>query len=407
MKKSAKHIDITNWETVLPWVQDCMFRHYKRNDFKRLLISHGLSEVEYLSVLNDRKYHDKTPFLPAIESIAKYACECIRARKLDMPPIKYRKKMEICGGVPKERLIGNESAIQQVYDYIAVHSSMDVFKRFIVLQQMSSMPKKGQEKGMRMIRSWILSDIKAKKYSDQHGYRYTKKNLYFVKRDVHQCYPSSDMEVFLALFSKYCGNDTIIWLWRELLTSHRVDGYTGMMIGALTSSWAVQFMLSFVWRYAMSLYHTRRGKKVKIINNGLFFMDDQLYTSSSRAKLVKAMAMLDKFTWDKLHYRLKENWQIHCIDDAPIDMMGYVIHGNGKVTIRGKNYVHIRRNFLRFNSSSHYSLRQARRACSFKGKVKHTNNRKIIALYGVTKAVRVAASVVSEHDRRKAGTLNV
>ncbi len=384
-----------------------MFRHYKRNDFKRLLICHGLSEAEYQSVLNDRKYHDKTPFLPAIESIAKYACDCIRARKLDMPPIKYRKKMEICGGVPKERLIGNESAIQQVYDYIAVYSSMDIFKRFIVLQQMSSLKDRGQEKGMRMIRSWIRSDIKGKKYSDQHGYRYTKKNLFFVKRDVRQCYPSSDMEIFLGLFGRYCGNDTILWLWRELLTSHHIDGYTGMMIGALTSSWAVQFMMSFVWRYAMSLSQMRRGRKVRLISNSLYFMDDQLYTASSRSKLVKAMALLDRFAWEKLHYSLKSNWQIHCIEDTPIDMMGYVIHANGKVTIRGKNYVHIRRNFLRYQISGHYTLKQARRACSFNGKVKHVNNRAIVAMYGVAKAVRVAASVVSEHDRRKAGTLNV
>ena len=384
-----------------------MFRHYKRNDFKRLLIRHGLSEVEYQSVLNDRKYHDKTPFLPAIESIAKYACECIKKRELNMPPIKYRKKIEMCGGVPKERFIGNESAIQQVYDYIAVYSSMDVFKRFIVLQQMSSLPDRGQEKGMRMIRSWIRSDIKGKKYSDQHGYHYAKRNEFFVKRDVKQCYPSSDMEIFLGLFGRYCGNDTILWLWRELLTSHHVDGYTGMMIGALTSSWAVQFMMSFVWRYAMSLQYTRRGKKVRLISNSLYFMDDQLYTASSRSKLVKAMALLDRFAWEKLHYSLKSNWQIHCIKDTPIDMMGYVIHANGKVTIRGKNYVHIRRNFLRYQISGHYTLKQARRACSFNGKVKHVNNRAIVAMYGVAKAVRAAASVVSEHDRRKAGTLNV
>ena len=407
MKRSAKNINITDWKTVLPWVQDCIYRHYKRNDFHRMLVDHGLSEVEYQSVLNDKKNHDKTPFLPAIESIAKYACECIKKRELNMPPIKYRKKIEMCGGVPKERLIGNESAIQQVYDYIAVYSSMDVFKRFIVLQQMSSLPDRGQEKGMRMIRSWIRGDIKGKKYSDQHGYHYTKRNEFFVKRDVKQCYPSSDMEIFLGLFGRYCGNDTILWLWRELLTSHHVDGYTGMMIGALTSSWAVQFMMSFVWRYAMSLQYTRRGKKVRLISNSLYFMDDQLYTASSRSKLAKAMALLDRFAWEKLHYSLKSNWQIHCIEDTPIDMMGYVIHANGKVTIRGKNYVHIRRNFLRYQISGHYTLKQARRACSFNGKVKHVNNRAIVAMYGVAKAVRVAASVVSEHDRRKAGTLNV
>ena len=176
-----------------------------------------------------------------------------------------------------------------------------------------------------------------------------------------------------------------------------------MMIGALTSGWAVQYMMSYVYRYAMDLHYTLRGQAKKSITNSMFFMDDMLFCGANRAKLKQAVVKIIKVTAEKLQFEIKPNWYIHCIDDAPIDMMGYVVHGNGKITIRGSTYVHIRRNLLRYNVSKHYSQRQARRACSYYGKIKFADSRHIKAEYHSDVAKRAAAAVVSYFDR-KVGT---
>lgn len=398
MRKSAKNVDITDAKTVIPWARDCIRRHYRRRDFMRLLLSHGLSVAEYDYAIAT---YDKSYFEEAIKNIAEDVCERIRARRLNLEPIQYRDRFDQTSR--KWRKIGCESAMQQILDYIAVYAAQDIFDRRIVLQQMSSIKTRGQERGVRMIRSWIAKDNKAAAYARKHNIRFCKRNMYHVKLDVRQCFPSAKADVFLSLFARDCGNEDLLWLWGELLKTHHFGDYNGMMIGALTSGWAVQYMMSYVYRYAMDLHYMRRGQAKKSITNSMFFMDDMLFCGANRAKLKQAVVKIIKFTAEKLQFEIKPNWYIHCIDDAPIDMMGYVVHGNSKITIRGSTYVHIRRNLLRYNVSKHYSQRQARRACSYYGKIKFADSRHIKAEYHSDVAKRAAAAVVSYFDR-KAGT---
>ena len=44
MKKCCKHIDITDAKTNLPFVSDCIDRHFTRNDFARMLFSFGMDK---------------------------------------------------------------------------------------------------------------------------------------------------------------------------------------------------------------------------------------------------------------------------------------------------------------------------------------------------------------------------
>lgn len=397
MKRSAKNIDITNPKVIYPYAAECIFRHYKRYSFRGLLLKIGKMDIATYNacIAND----DRAALITAINNICAEACKRITAGNLKLSPAHIRERQDTTTG--KIRQIGEESAFQQIFDYIAVRSCNDIWRRRLALQQVSSIKNRGQIMGVKMLRSWAEKDRAAAAYAKKHSLHYTRRMKYFSKLDVRKCYPSCRLETFLNLFQRDCGNKDLLWLWKELLTSHLVDGNKGFMIGALVSQWAAQYMLSFTWLYAMQAGYIRRGKKVRSITHGLLFMDDMLFTGSNRKKLFKALEEISIFTKENTGLDIKPLWHIHAFDDAGIDMMGYIVHANGKITIRKRNYVRIRRCLLRFNAHKRYTLKQARRVCSYKGFIKHSDSRKIQEKYKAVKAFNAAAAVVSRHDKQR------
>lgn len=402
MKKKCKNIDITDQKMVLPWVADCVMRHKSRYDFKKLLLKHGLDEKDYYTALQT---YDYSVLMKPIESIAKNACESIIRRNLDLPPVSIKRRMDTTTG--KIRDIGRESAMQQVFDYIAVYSAMDIFKSRLVEQQMSSIPGRGQIKGMKLIRKYSRKDYKAMKYAKRHDLSYTSICKYHVKLDIHQCYPSADSEIFMKLFEHDCGNEDIIWLWRKLLDLHHIDGYTGFMIGALPSQWACQFMISFIYRKAMELYYYRRGKKYNNISHMVLFMDDMVLFGSNRKKLLSAVRSLMKYVKAELGFNIKKNFAIHQFDNTPVDMMGFVIYRNGKVEMRERNFIKSRRLIWRFQKIGKMAVSQAKRLVSYKGYYKYSDSHKISKELYAFKVFSICQSIISKDDKEKNNAKNL
>ena len=69
---------------------------------------------------------------------------------------------------------------------------------------------------------------------------------------------------------------------------------------------------------------------------------------------------------------IKPNWHIKKIRDEPIDMMGYVVHASGKLTMRARNFIHSRRLILRVQRRKKMSRMFASRLTSYKGFYIHT-----------------------------------
>lgn len=396
MKKKCKNIDITNWQTVMPWVRECILRHKKRYDFKALLLKYGVTETDYYLALES---YDYDIFESAIEAISKEACRRIVERDLQLSPVCIRRKVDTTTG--KIRDIGKESAMQQVFDHIAVYSAMDIFTARIADQQMSSIPGRGQIKGVNLIKKYVIADNKAMAYAKRHEMRYTSKCKHHAKLDVKQCYPNAKVEVFMRLFEHDCGNDDIIWLWWALLTSHHVHGYKGFMIGAWVSQWACQFMLSFIYHKAMTLTYERRGVKHKKISHMVMFMDDMALFGSNRRQLLSAIRELIEYAKMELGFTIKSNFAIHNFDDTGLDMMGFVIYRNGKVEMRERNFIKSRRLILRFMRTGRLVYSQAQRLNSYKGFYKYSDSRKVTRQLKVRKIFRLCSLVISEHDKEK------
>ena len=89
MKKKCKDIDITDIQTVRPWVEDCIRRHKKRHDFRKLIIHHGTVEEIYWKAVNE---NDFSLLQPAVDRIAEDAVRQIKARHLELEPVRIREQ---------------------------------------------------------------------------------------------------------------------------------------------------------------------------------------------------------------------------------------------------------------------------------------------------------------------------
>ena len=400
MHRSCADVDLRDYRTLTPWVWDCIKRHHKRSDFRNMLLQYGISEKTYKKAV---KWSDASLLYPAVEPVARYAADCIASRTLVFKPPYIRIRKDPANG--KIRPIGCECPENQIFDSIAIHAAMEIWNRRIVPQQVSSIPGRGPLLGAKTIRHWVLKDNRAMRYAKAHGVSYASACKYHAKLDATLCFPLAELEVFMALFRKDCANRDLIWLWETLLKFHRVGDYKGFLIGSSISAWAMQYMISFLYREMMNLSTERRGKHIRMVTHMITFMDDMLLTGSNRKNLKSAIRKAVKFAKDKLHITLKGNWHIKALEEEPIDMMGYVIHRNGKMTIRARNYIHGRRLVLTYYREHALNVQQARRLTSYKGFFKHTkltyvrkwekDDKKL----QIAEAMNYAAGIISRFDR--------
>lgn len=381
MKKSCKNIDIKKPDVIEPFIFDCLHRHWKNGKYQRLLHRLGAPAASTPEQLHE-----------AAASVARYVAQTIADRS--MPQFCPRAWVRADRTTGKPRLIGSESALQQCYDYVAVYACQELWRRRFLGQQCSSIKDRGQLYGTRLIRSYILKDLRASHWAKKHGRRYTPQCKYFCKLDIKKCYPSVDKAILLQLLEHDLGNPDLLYLWQEILAAHgrlnTPEPYTGLLIGALPSQWAAQYLMSFICRYALSLD----------ISHLVTFMDDMVAFGSNRRKLKKSIEELCRYAQEKLHLTIKDTWQIKRLGESSIDMMGFVVHASGKATIRARNFIRSRRLVLRAQERGHLDLRSAKRLTSYKGYYIYSDSERVCQKLKTLPVFKMAQRVISAHERR-------
>lgn len=368
VKRSCKHVCIRDVDTIKDWVSWCVARHYdKRRDFVRLMAEHGYVPLE-------DHIADSDSWWKAIESISRLIISMIENRKLELEPVRISEKVDKNSG--KMRLIGCESALQQCIDYVAVYSCMEIWQRRIDPLQASSLSGRGQIFILHKLQKALKKDHARQEYGRKHGIRYSLRYRYLTKTDVKSCFKSGDKDKFLAMFSRDCANEDIIWLWGALFETHRVWYYDlagnllfymGFLIGSLISQFAMIYMLSF----ASTLL---RG----MVNAVYCFMDDFVILDSVRKLMKKAILVMRNYLYDTFGLVIKATWNILKLDDAtPVDFVGYRVYTDGKIEMRrrnaGKLFRYIRMPFLTF--------KQCKTIASMKGLVDHSSSYKLCTKY--------------------------
>lgn len=331
-------MDITD----VSFIESCCFKYldgkWKRNDVSRLFVR--FSDYSFKEVRDIAESGNKSKLFPIVTVIAEYMSECIKNRQLALKPIKYF--IRIDGMSKKERVIGVQEPLHQMFDYVAVECMKSLFNAKIGVFQCASLPGKGQSYGKKHIERWVKE----------------KKTVYFVKGDISKCFPSISHKKLKQLLKRDIKNDTVLWLAYGL-----IDMFDeGLSIGSYLSQYLSNYYLSYAYHYAsQQLFKMRKTRRkgnvrVRLINHVLFYMDDFLLTGSSKKDLRKAMKMLIKYIDDFLGLEVKPNWKVCKISDAePIDMMGFVFRKN-RTTIRAKIFIKTRRYFLKAKRLSRQGL---------------------------------------------------
>lgn len=382
MKKCCKNIDVTNAYAIEPFIEECIKNHGKRHDFSAFIKKEGL-------------YNEYRQFLKG-SIAARYEISVAIAEKIatmiqtkTIPPLKTWARERYDDSSQKMRLIGNETVLQRFLDYIAVYGCQELWHRKLVREQCSSIKGRGQLYGVKLLRKYILKDNQNMKLAVKHHIRYTRKCKYFVKLDIRHCYESIDKQILMNQLTHDIKNDDMLYLWRCLLKSY--DGTTdGLLIGALPSQYASQYVVVNLYRKAMENQY---------VTHMATYMDDMILFSPNRRKLLKVVKELIRYATDTLHLTIKLNFAIKKLSNEPIDMMGYVIHANGKVTIRARGFIHARRLLLRYEKQGFLTLSQSKRLVSYKGYFKQSNSYNSYGRFN--KAFCYAQKVISQHERNK------
>lgn len=329
IKRYCKDVDITD----IKFIEYCCLEYldgkWKRDDVHRLLVRFSnltIEEVKYITY-NEQQYK----LFGVVHDIAIYISESIKSRDLHLKPIKYFTKID--GMNKKERIIGVQELLHQIYDYIAVEGLKPLFNAKIGVFQCASLPNRGQSYGKRYIEKWIKE----------------KNTIYYVKGDIKKCFPSISINKLKQLLARDVKNETLLWLVYQLLDMFKM----GLSIGSYLSQYLANYYLSYAYHYASEqLFKIRKTKhngnvRVRLINHVLFYMDDFLLTGSSKKDLRKAMKMLIKYMNKFLSLEAKPKWKVCKIcDSEPIDMMGFVFRKN-RTTIRTKIFLKTRRYYLK------------------------------------------------------------
>lgn len=171
------------------------------------------------------------------------------------------------------------------------------------------------------------------------------------------------------------------------------------MIGSLVSQWAAQYLISFGYRYVMSLHKNRYKDQTKV-SHALIFMDDIILTGSNRRELLIVVHMLQKYMFYNFGLRIKQTYHIKRLtNEVAIDMMGFRMYKSGKVSIRTRNFIKLRRMVLRFNSRRNISYSSAKHVISYKGFYKNSNSYKLNSIYHAKNMFNISQNIISKYER--------
>lgn len=344
MKTYCKGVNPSDPKTIQPHIWNCLKPKLKRRDYSDFVSRYcSLTAKKIRALARQGVYHKE--FDRALMLIAMDISVRIRQRDLQLEPIRYSERTD--GLSRKTRIIGIESVMQQIMEHVAVGCMHDLWEAKYEYHQYASIKGKGQLRGVKAIQKWTKAG----------------KTKYFVKLDVRKCFQSLTRETAMKWLRRDIGkNELLLWFVDALLQMHG----SSLVIGSLLSQFLCNYFMSYAYRYVMSLFKERRGKRMKLVECALFYMDDILLTGLDRRNIVMAVRKLIKFMKQSFCLEVKPDWNVRRHSDCGIDMMGYVVTAKGKIKIRRRVFIRARRAFVR-SAKGDDRLKTQRRVSAYGG----------------------------------------
>lgn len=390
MKTYCKDADPTNVSFIEPAVWDAFRHKWKRFDYGSFLAAYGgmTYEEAHTHALN----HEYEAFSGAIRAICEEISSRIKARSLDLGPVRYEWRVD--GSSGKRREIGIETVMHQIMEHVAVHCLKPLFKARIEDCEYASIKGRGQERGAKRIASWVIQDNKNAWYAAEHGFSYSRSTEFYVQGDIRKCYPSMKIPMIMGLLRHDIGkNEVLLWFVEELLKMHT----KGLIIGSLLSQFLCNYITSFAIREVFAWKKIRRGKSFQLIHHQLWYMDDFILTGPDRRNVKMAYNKLTGFLLRRFGLELKPAY-VRRWTDSPPDIMGYVIHADGTITIRDHIFIRAKRAFTRAAGKTVLAIPQARSIISYKGRFVNSDCTGARKRLRVDEVAKIAQKLISDLD---------
>lgn len=392
--------NVEDVDFIRPFVHCAFTGKRKKPQFQALLLRTGkITRAELEAEIADGSYN-KT--LDAIDAVAEWAADRIKRRDVHFKPVR---EFDICEN-GKKRHICEESAEQQVFEYICKGALDPLFKAKILPCQYGSIPGKGQVAGKQRIERILRRKL--------HG------KVDEIQGDITKAYPSTTVAMVMRLLGRDIGkNKTLLWLLSAVMANYP---NAALLIGGYLPCWLFNYVMSYVLRYLLAQAHTRRGKRIAYIQAIVCYADDfSIYGRISNLR--KAMKATAQWAVQELGLHLHDAWRIcHMASfeaertqrDARrtgsrkrtpgIDMMGYVVRRTYTI-IRGRDFIKLRRTFIRAGRElaalGYVPWWRAQRLTSYWGMVKYTDSRGFCEKYDAYTIFKAAKKSISWHARRE------
>ena len=158
LKKCLKDIDITNPTVIEPLIEKCLSRHAKRRDFRLYIEKEGFRD-EYRQFLTG----DIAAKYELAYKLSQKIAHMIKTRRI--PHLRVWASQKFDYSSRKIRMIGNETVLQRLLDYVAVYGCSELWRRKLVKEQCSSIPGRGQFYGVKLLRHYVMRDNRAMEYA--------------------------------------------------------------------------------------------------------------------------------------------------------------------------------------------------------------------------------------------------
>lgn len=389
-----KHTDISNQDFNRPAVHDAFGNgKLRRFDFRRYLVQVGGISFETLN--GERLAHRCNHIVDAIDKVCDDMTQRIRDHDLRLPPVRQFRRVD--GISRKVRDLCQESPEQQVAEYILVYALMPLFRAKLLPCQFGSIPGRGQVSGKRRIERIIRRRILGRADA--------------IQCDVYHAYPSASTDCVMALLRRDIGkNGELLWLAQAVM-----DNYPGgaLLIGGYFSTWAFNYVMSYLLRYIFAQGRMRRGKWIRTIQGAACYADDFVLFGKKSA-LLKACKRATRWSADKLGLHIKSCWHVvplASFEDEKaareshqrtpgVDMMGYVVRRT-YTTVRGRIFVRIRRQLLRagreLNQLGFVPWWRAQTLTSYGGWIRYSDSRRFCESCGYDRIRAAGRLSLSRH----------
>lgn len=246
-----------------------------------------------------------------------------------------------------------------IIQWIVIDLLMPVLMRGMDNYSCSSIPKRGGSRIYRRLRGYIRRNHKNAKHA--------------VQIDVHHYYDNIDIDKLMQMLRRKCKDERLLALVEKMVRATSPDG-KGLAIGFYLNQWLANFYLENIDR----MFH--RGN---VAGCYVRYMDNMTVIGRNKRKLRKKMHEIIEGV-KEYGLEIKPDYQIFPLSKRDIKAVGYRFYGNGRISLRKRNWLKFRRQMLRIVSRlkiGTISPKIARSFLSRFGNLKHVSRFTVFSRY--------------------------